>query len=471
MLNDYDEIKDGDQESINRFENILRSGDNCYFDTDIFDYLIEYYIEQMLFEKALFTCEKAIEQHPHSTCYLIHKARVLSAKGENAEAVKVIKAAEQLQPNDPEITVAKAYICVELGKYREAIEFFEAALLFWDEKHEINYQIAVSYLQLEDYTQARKYFLRSLRLKPDAPDVLNDLMFCLTKQNKNEEIISIYRQYTEQYPQNSHYWTALGKAFMQNEQFEDAFLAFDAAEAIEGEIFEVSFCKGKIYASRKEFHKALDFYRQLLPLPAWNDFDELFYEAGICADAIGASQEAAKYLKKVCEINSLHFDATLALAGHYEKNAKYSEALKYYVKATKIRPDKWAIWLACARMSILSEEIENAEDYFEKALAHSDAAAEAYISFIVFLIQSGENAKAVSVAEEGAERFPDNTELPYCLAAALMNEKKVKEALHYLQQAVCFDYASHAIIFEIFEKKDVQIALFKIIQEFHNSNK
>jgi hypothetical protein len=77
----------------------------------------------------------------------------------------------------------------------------------------------------------------------------------------------------------------------------------------------------------------------------------------------------------------------------------------------------------------------------------------------------------VSVAEEGAERFPDNTELPYCLAAALMNEKKVKEALHYLQQAVCFDYASHAIIFEIFEKKDVQIALFKIIQEFHNSNK
>jgi tetratricopeptide (TPR) repeat protein len=469
MINDYDGINDDDQESIKRFETMLKSGENFFLDTDTFDYLIEYYIEQMQFEKALFTCEKATEQHPYSISYMIHKARVLNAKGESAEAVKVIKKADELQPNDPELMVAKGVICSDLGKYYEAIEYFEKALLFWDEKHEINYQIAICYLQLEDFKQARKYFLRALRLRPESPDVLNDLVYCLSKMRRQGEIIDLYRQYAEEFPEDNHYQILLGKALLTEGRFDEAKLCLEQAEALSDNAHDVKFLKAKLYSMTESYQAAYELLTEIKE--SFGSSEEYFFEFAMTCEALERLPEAFRAFKKVTEINPKNFKATYAIGNICEKMSRYKEGAYYYEKAAKLQPENAVAWYSCAKCYEFAEDPEKAEECYEKAVAVKDAPIEIFKSYAIFLLQTNESDKAVALLEEATVRFLDDAELIYCLACALMNIKRIREALHYLEQAVALDYASHSVIFEIFEKKEVQIALFKIIEELHNSNK
>ncbi|HWZ21258.1 MAG TPA: hypothetical protein VNW06_01320, partial [Cytophagaceae bacterium] len=82
------------KEAVRRFEEMLKNGENLFFDLNVFEEIIDHYIEAGKFKKASGVCDMAMAQYPYSTELLIQKAHLLIRKEEFTEAWDLLEKAE-----------------------------------------------------------------------------------------------------------------------------------------------------------------------------------------------------------------------------------------------------------------------------------------------------------------------------------------------------------------------------------------
>src|SRR5580693_7468655 len=86
------------KDSVLRFEEMLKTGEVVFFDLTVYEFIINYFIEEGKFNKALKACNYAIEQYPYSTELFLDKANLLIKKQKFDEALEYIEKAELFQP-------------------------------------------------------------------------------------------------------------------------------------------------------------------------------------------------------------------------------------------------------------------------------------------------------------------------------------------------------------------------------------
>ena len=143
-----------ENELIRRFEDLVKNKANHFFELDSFEQIIDYYVENGKYNKALIAVNIAYDQYPFSTELLINKAQILSNLEKYNEALELLEHAESLQPNDSEIYFLKGSILSLLGQYHDSIECYDKALLFTEDKDEAYYSLGLAYQSLEDYGKA-----------------------------------------------------------------------------------------------------------------------------------------------------------------------------------------------------------------------------------------------------------------------------------------------------------------------------
>src|SRR5687767_153484 len=121
-------------DSVLRFEEMLRNGDNLFFDLNTYEYIISHFIEQGKFKKALKACDYAINQYPFSVELLLDKIQLLIRKENFEEALEMLEKAESFQPFDPEIILMRGNILSSQEKFEEAIEHLTKAIDFLEDK-------------------------------------------------------------------------------------------------------------------------------------------------------------------------------------------------------------------------------------------------------------------------------------------------------------------------------------------------
>src|SRR3954465_14362837 len=91
------------QQSVQRYEEMLRQKDEYFFDVDAFISIIDNYIEKNDPVKSMEVIEYATHQHPSSVEFLLKKAQILAMTSQPQRALMILEQAEMLAPNEADL--------------------------------------------------------------------------------------------------------------------------------------------------------------------------------------------------------------------------------------------------------------------------------------------------------------------------------------------------------------------------------
>ena len=138
-------FSDDGQQSVERYEEMIRNQDQYFFDAQAFEYIIDNYIEKNDPVKALQVVEFALNQHPYAAIFLIKQAQLLLFTNHIDQAFAALEKAETLEASEADIYVLRGNIYQNLDRHTEALENFEKALDLAETTDEILLQMAFFY--------------------------------------------------------------------------------------------------------------------------------------------------------------------------------------------------------------------------------------------------------------------------------------------------------------------------------------
>ncbi|ADO44627.1 TPR repeat-containing protein [Hydrogenobacter thermophilus TK-6] len=86
------------------------------------------------------------------------------------------------------------YIYERKGELKPAKEEYEKALQKDKNMWKAHFNLGNVYAKMEDYAKAEREYKRALELKPNDPDILNNLAWVLYKQGRKEEALLLIKK-------------------------------------------------------------------------------------------------------------------------------------------------------------------------------------------------------------------------------------------------------------------------------------
>lgn len=229
---------------ISRYEHMLASGKNIYFDADEFDELAEYFEKDNEIETAKEIVNRGLMIHPDSETLILRHAAHLVFDSNYTAALEFLN--KRIQSYNLDSFLLKTECFLHLGLYAEAHVLTKNIL----EQETDELDIALSelgaiYLDAEYYKEAILYLEKSLAYNNANLDVLNDLAYAYETQSDFESIIRVCEQILDIDPYSFNIWTVLGKSYSIEGEYEKAIDAFDFALTLDDN--NISVLKLKIH--------------------------------------------------------------------------------------------------------------------------------------------------------------------------------------------------------------------------------
>ncbi len=176
---------------LERFEEMLRTHTEYFFDAAIFSDIANYFIEEGDFDKAEKALTIGLGQHPQSIELFLAKAHMHMAKGEMEDALDSITIAEAFEPFNEEVYLIKGNILSQLKEHEKALSAYQEALKYAeDNAFEIYLDMAFEYEYLEDYEEAIHCLEHVLTVDPANEAALFELSFCYELADRSEYYIA-----------------------------------------------------------------------------------------------------------------------------------------------------------------------------------------------------------------------------------------------------------------------------------------
>lgn len=413
MKEEFEEIFQDDEsnELISRYEEMLKSDKQYFFDVFEFETIIDYYIDVNKSNYALNVVRFASQQHPNSINIQLKEAQVLIDKGLAAQALKVIEQLELIESTNSDVHLIKGSALNVLGKYSEAEKAFDIAIEYtFEDRVDVIHSVAQSFDQIGRYKTSLKYLLEAYNLDNANIVLLYDIGYCYEKLGQIEKSIEYYKQYLDREPFSENAWYNLGILYNKKEEFDNAIDAYEFAIAINPEFSVAYFNIANALSNKEEYHKAILNYKEYLK------FDDTSVEVvtfiGDCYENLGEYDLAIKYYDQAISKDEYYADALFGKANVMFSMDKSDLALKYIERA------------------ILIDEM-NAEYYY--ILGN-------------ILNQIDQKEKALSAYKKAYGINPDELDYIIAFAEALVHNKKISEAINLLNESIK-DNADNAVLY------------------------
>ena len=175
--------------SLTRFESMLKTNDVYFFDSEEFEEIIHYYLENGKMALAKKATKLGLEQHPTATNLKLFQIEMFIFEGKLDIAEQLLDELYLLEQSNEEIYIQKANIYSRKDNHKKAILLLEKALHITEDQVDVLSLLGMEYLFLEDFENAKYYFMRCLESDDQDYSALYNIIYCFDFLEQHEEAI------------------------------------------------------------------------------------------------------------------------------------------------------------------------------------------------------------------------------------------------------------------------------------------
>ncbi|MEO6166440.1 MAG: tetratricopeptide repeat protein, partial [Chitinophagales bacterium] len=280
---DYEESLPVDiSSSVDRFEEMVRKEDACFFDVITFEHIVNFYEQKEQWKKAIHVMDVAIAQHPYSPWFLTKKASLLIYFKKYKQALELIDQAETMDPSDIGLHILRSDIYLERNQHHRSVEILLDAIRICDEsdREELHLELADVYEDWDKYDMVFESLKKVLEFNQENEEALSRMWYCVELAKKHHESIELHNKILDNNPYSYLAWHNLGHAYFDMNMYEKAIEAYEFVTAI-NESCDLAYrdC-GEAYFKLRQYNKAIDQFQKAIEFS--KPYEELYYSIGIC---------------------------------------------------------------------------------------------------------------------------------------------------------------------------------------------
>lgn len=452
--------------NVKRFEEMIRSKKDLFFDVDEFEDLVQHYSAINDTAKALKVLEYGLSQHPQSAALMLSCAQLYLSVHKPQDALKHLRKAESFEPFNIDLFYTKATIFSQLRQHDKAIEQFKKAIDFADaeEKEDILLQLAFEYENADKYDMAIETLQSIVEINNENETALYELGYCFDLENKTEDGKNYFLSFIDRYPYSYIAWFNLGITYAKLSLYEKAIESYDFCIAIKEDFSSAYFNKAQCYISQDLHEKALECFNEIL---TFDTHDPLVYSyMGECYEKLESYDQAIHFYKKAVDVDAFFPEAWTGIASCFYELGMDQEALPYVTKAIEIDKLYWeAHHLKGDILRQLGRQ-EEALAAYEMVYEFDEENDNIYIDLAYTHEELGDTDAATGYFQEGLHEQEDNAKLLYNFVAFLLKKGQTMLAMFYLDTALKKHFDSHHELFEAYEAAKYNTEVLDMI-EFH----
>lgn len=434
--------------SLTRFESMLKTNSVLFFDSEEFEAIIHYYLENGKIALAKKATKLGLEQHPSSTNLKLFRIEMYIFEDQLDTAEALLDELYVLEQSNEEIYIQKANIYSRRDKHKEAIQLLEQALEITADQADVLSLLGMEYLFLEDFQNAKHYFMRCLEEDEQDYSALYNIIYCFDFLEEHEAAIDYLNDFLNKNPYCEVAWHQIGKQYMELKDYKKALAAFDFAIISDDKFIGAYLEKGKVLERMKLYNEAIDSYTITLGLDDPTSFALL--RIGKCYEKLGDAELALQFYTKCVEEDALLDKGWIAITDFYFKRKNYQKAFYYIDKAINIDSENVLYWKRYAKISNRLSKFEEAEHGFRRSIELGNYELETWLSRTDILIRLGEYEAAVNNLLQAMEFYPENAEIEYRLAGLFYYLNEDNKGEFHLKNALSHDPEFILIIEELF---------------------
>jgi len=451
--------------SITRYESMLKSNDIKFFDSDEFESIINYYLENGKIAKAKKAISLGLSQHPSSIGLKLLRIELLIFEDRLDKADNLLIQLHAIEPENEEIYIQKANILSKQNNHARAIELLTTALKYTDDKSDVYALIGMEYLFMDDFQNAKVNFMKCLEIDNEDYSSLYNIIYCFDFLEEREEAIKYLNQFLDKNPYSEIGWIQVGKQYFELGDYKKALAAYDFA-IISDEYFIGAYLeKGKTLEKLKKYNEAIENYRITLELDDPTSFALL--RIGKCFEKLGDDDFAIQHYSRTVHEDPLLDKGWIAITDYYVRKGNYQKALYYTNKAISIDSENILYWKRYAKINNRLSFYEEAEQGYRKALELGNYELETWLSLSDILRQIGEFDASIKSMYQAIEFYPEDPEIQYRLAGMLYEKQEFNTGELHLRKALELDTEYIVVLEELFEKIFNLTLIQNIISEYN----
>lgn len=447
---------------INRFNEMLESGQHSYFDSHEIEKIIDYYIENVNKAKirdAFYLYEKL---YPFSSQLKIKKAQTLLYFDKASDAYEVMK--ELPSVNNEEYLFTLATIYSKLDKNKKAITIFEKLLNLNNNSEEILSNLANEYQKIDNYSKSADMLERLLLLnKYNEINWYSYIITCEISKNSNRSL-SFVKNYIKSKPYDYEAWFYLGIIYQRMDNHLDAIESFDYSICIKEDYITAYINKAESLSELGYYQKAIDCCKQTFKYEYPDAI--LYFDIGELYEKMDNLNKAKSYFYK-CIRKDEHFaEAWYTLALILDLQGLTLEASYHIKKAIDINSSNIDYLFTYAQINEKIGFIKEAEIAYRKVLELDELDSESWLNYSHLLHKNESTTEAIEVLKKGVKLNPKNAELSYRLSAYLFQSGSENQALSIFEKALSIDYDLHEEFFQYFPSIKDNKNLLHLLTEY-----
>ncbi len=445
---EYEEFENNKNLSLTRFEKMLKTNRVLFFDSNEFENIISYYLENGKINFAKKAIKLGLEQHPDSSNLALFEIEILIFENKLDNAEKLLEGLILSEPSNEEIYIQKANIYSKKKLHKKAILCLKKILDFNTDNPEVYSLIGVEYLFLEDFENAKNNFIKCLNYDDSDYSALYNIVYCFEILEQNDKAIDYLNTYLNSNPYCEVAWHQLGKQYLIFKNYLKAISAFDFA-IISDEYFVGAYIeKGRALEKINKYNEAIENYKLIIALKDESSYPLL--RMGICYDKIGNHKKALQSLNECVQVDPQLNKAWYLLAEIYYKNQKYNSAILSIKKSIDINSENENYWKLYAKINIGLKLYEEANIGFQKIIELGEADESIWIAKTDVLIKLGEYNHAIDILEKCYELLDDKSIILYRFSGIYFLQNKIEDGIVQLKKALSINKENKYIFKELF---------------------
>lgn len=359
-------------------------------------------------EQALSTVNRALRKRPKVTGFILMKANLLSALGDEEATLKWYDKASRKHKSNLEVRLAEIKYLIKLNKSKEALDKLENILKKWPHEEEALFIAGLTSIDLEEYEKAEK-FLVELRYSNQYQNEAYYYLAVNAERKQHFETAKAYYRLVD----GSLYTVSrrnMINIFSEQKQLSDA-LRFLTQERVNypqhaSFLYQAQADILKRMGNKKAAMRLLDEAIKNIP-----DDPELIYSEVLLLDAYQDQDKLDKLLKRLLEIepnSPTYLNAyayTLAL-----QNRRLDEARQYVEHALEFAPEQASILDTLGYITFLQNDFKTSARVLEKAYEMSQS-VKIGVRYAKALYMQGDLTKFNHVLQQLQKKHPNDPQL------------------------------------------------------------